>query len=118
MSSKADRAETRAINQTENKISDTTGKFTVAVKNGTQVDQVSWLEGRIILSDQRLILLGDSGQLAIDFSDITGLSGQKQPDRSLAALSDYMRVELGSDVVIIVPEKVRVVQRTVLYDHT
>ena len=105
MSSKADRAETRVINQTENKISDTTGKFTVAVKNGTQVDQVSWLEGRIILSDQRLILLGDSGQLAIDFSDITGLSGQKQPDRSLAALSDYMRVELGSDVVIIVPEK-------------
>ena len=40
MSGKADRAETRVINQTENKISDTTGKFTVAVKNGTQVDQV------------------------------------------------------------------------------
>lgn len=104
MSEKTDRKNTGKMNREERKIAETTGKFTMAIQDGQQVDQISWLEGRILVSNQRLILVGDNGRLAVEFSDITGLSGHEDYDRSLTALSQYMRIELNNDTVVVVPK--------------
>lgn len=109
MSSDIDSTTARASTSSdEHTIIDTTGKFTITVRSGQQLDTLSWLNGRILLSNQCLYLRGDSGKLSIDLADITGLRGNTGDTSAASVLSEhirnYFRVELGDDVVIISPD--------------
>jgi len=45
----------------EYKVTDTQGRFAVAVREGRKVSDVSWTPGRVLLSNRRLILAGNDG---------------------------------------------------------
>lgn len=94
---------TNPVTSTEHTITDTTGRFTMAVQDGQQVAEISWLEGRIILSNQSLYLIGETGKLSVGFSEITTLSGQTEPAQTSGGLSKYVRIEYGNDVLIVSP---------------
>ena len=87
----------------EYQIADAKGRFTIAVKNGRKLNNISWETGRILLSNRRLILAGTDGKRTISLSDITGLSGREDAAQSIAALSSYLSVKVGEDVVIVAP---------------
>lgn len=85
----------------EYQIEDTTGRFTMAVKDGQRIDDLSWLEGRILLSNERLILAGGDGKLTINLNEITGLSGREGSSQSIASLSNYLSIRLDGDVIVV-----------------
>ena len=87
----------------EYQIADGKGRFTIAVKDGRKLNNISWESGRILLSNKRLILAGHDGKRTIKLSDITGLSGREDATQSIAAMSNYLSVKVGDDVLIIAP---------------
>jgi len=87
----------------EYQIADTTGRFTIAVKDGRKLNDISWNSGRILLSNRRLILVGNDGKRTIALSEITGLSGREDATQSIAALSNYLSVKVGEDVIVVAP---------------
>ncbi|TQQ82832.1 chemotaxis protein CheF1 [Halonotius terrestris] len=89
------------MGEEEYQIADTKGRFTMAVKNGRKLNDISWSEGRLLLSNKRLILVGGDGKRTIKLSDITGLSGREDSTQSIAALSNYLSLRLGEDVLVV-----------------
>jgi len=87
----------------EYQIADSQGRFTIAVKDGRKLNSISWENGRILLSNKRLILAGSDGKRTIRLSDVTGLSGREDATQSIAAMSNYLSVKVGEDVLIIAP---------------
>jgi helix-turn-helix protein len=85
----------------EYQLADTQGRFTMAVKDGRKLNNISWEQGRLLLSNKRLILAGSDGKRTIRLSDITGLSGREDATQSIAALSHYLSIKLGDDVIIV-----------------
>jgi helix-turn-helix protein len=62
---------------------------------------VSWSEGRILLSNRRLILAGNDGKKTLALSDITGLGGREDASTAIASVSDYLSLRLGDDVMLV-----------------
>lgn len=87
----------------EYQITDSQGRFTIAVKDGRKLNNISWENGRILLSNKRLILAGSDGKRTIRLSDVTGLSGREDATQSIAAMSNYLSVKVGEDVIIVAP---------------
>lgn len=85
----------------EYQVADTKGRFTVAVKDGRKLNSISWSEGRILLSNKRLILAGGDGKRTIPLSDIAGLSGREDATQSLAAMSNYLSLRIDEDVIVV-----------------
>lgn len=89
------------MSEGEYKITDTKGKFAQAVKNGRAVNDVSWTQGRILLSNRRIILIGNSGKRTIPLKQIYGMSGRHDPNQTIAKVSSYVSLKLGEDVLLI-----------------
>ena len=89
------------MSEGEYKIADTKGRFAMAVSDGRQLNDVSWSEGRILLSNRRLILAGNDGKKTLALSDITGLGGREDASTAVAAVSDYLSLRLGEDVMLV-----------------
>jgi hypothetical protein len=89
------------MSEGEYKIADTKGRFAMAVKEGRQLNNVDWSQGRILLSNRRLILAGNDGKRTIALSDISGLSGRQDASQSIAAASNYLALKLGEDVMLV-----------------
>jgi len=89
------------MSEGEYKIADTKGRFALAVKDGRQLNNVDWSQGRILLSNRRLILAGNDGKRTIALSDISGLSGRQDASQSIAAASNYLALKLGEDVMLV-----------------
>ena len=85
----------------EYQIADTKGRFTKAVKDGRKLNNISWSEGRILLSNRRLILVGGEGKRTVPLSDIGGLSGREDATQSLAAMSNYLSLRIDEDVLVV-----------------
>ena len=89
------------MSEGEYKIADTKGRFAMAVKDGRQLNDVSWSEGRILLSNRRLILAGNEGKKTIALSDITGLGGREDASTAIASVSNYLSLRIDEDVMLI-----------------
>ena len=89
------------MSEGEYKIADTKGRFTMAVKDGRQLNNVSWSEGRILLSNRRIILAGNDGKKTIALSDISDLGGREDGSQAVASVSSYLSLRLGEDVMLI-----------------
>lgn len=63
----------------EYKVTDTQGRFAVAVREGRKVSDVSWTPGRVLLSNRRLILAGNDGKRTIPLSKLRGWGGATTP---------------------------------------
>lgn len=89
------------MSEGEYKIADTKGRFAQAVKDGRAINDVSWSQGRILLSNRRIILASNQGKRTISLSDIKGLSGRHDPNQTIAQVSSYLSLKLGNDVMLI-----------------
>lgn len=88
----------------EHRILETQGRFTMAVKNGQELTDFSWSKGRILLSNKRIILTSDAGNRTIPLSDLTGISGAAGSSKSIGALSTYLNLWLGEDMLVVSAE--------------
>ncbi|USZ68111.1 CheF family chemotaxis protein [Halorussus salilacus] len=89
------------MSEGEYKITDTQGKFLQVVKNGRKLNDPDWTSGRILLSNKRLILAGNSGKRTIPLSKLNGLKGRYDVNQAVASVSDYLSVEFDNNVVLL-----------------
>jgi helix-turn-helix protein len=88
----------------EQKVADTRGRFAMAVKDGRVVNDAAWTKGRIILSNRRLVLVGNKGKRTIPLADVDGLEGRKDASQALARVSGYVSIQYENDVFAVAAE--------------
>lgn len=89
----------------EKKVSDTNGRFLQVRRGGRSLNDANWTNGRILLSNQRLILAGTAGKRTFELSAIEQLGGRFDVNQRIATVSDYLAVQYndGEDVVLVAP---------------
>jgi len=89
------------MSESEYKIEDTKGKFLQAVKDGRRLQDADWTNGRIILSNKRIILLSNDGKQGVPLSKIASLSGRYDVNQTVAKVSDYISITLQTESVML-----------------
>lgn len=89
----------------ERKLADVQGEFAQVISDGQKRNDVSWISGRFILSDRRLIIVGNGGKRTIPLSDIDSLGDRVDVNQAVATVSGYVTVQMGKDVILISPNE-------------
>ena len=87
----------------EYKITDTRGRFVQAVRDGREVNDAAWANGRILLSNQRLILAGAAGKRTLPLPKIRKVGGRFDVNQNVATVADYVALRVPSGVVLVAP---------------
>ncbi len=81
--------------QRERKLLDKPGRFLQAVKAGRRREDVGWITGRILLSNQRLVLASEAGSRTIPLSAVKDIGGRFDHNQTIARVSEYTAVRFG-----------------------
>jgi hypothetical protein len=95
----------------EQKLSDSTGKFVQVVVDGRKRNEVDWLNGRLILSNKRLVLVSNEGKRTIALSEVSGVKSGTNVNEAIAKVSGYLSLQVGSNVTLISPNDVEEFER-------
>ncbi len=87
----------------EQTVADTRGRFLQVIRNGREVNDADWLNGRILLSNRRLVLASTAGKRTISLDDIEGLGGRFDANQRIATVADYLSIHLAEGVVLVAP---------------
>ena len=89
------------MSKSERKLLDTTGRFTQVVRDGNKMNDIDWTDGRILLSNRRLVLAGTEGKRTLQLSKVDRIEGRYDVNRTIAQVTDYVSVRLGKDVYLV-----------------
>ena len=89
------------MSKSERKLMDTTGRFTQVVKGGSKLGDIGWTDGRILLSNRRLVLAGSDGKRTIQLSKVDTIEGRYDVNQAIAQVTDYVSVRIGGDVFLV-----------------
>ena len=89
------------MSKSERKLFDTTGRFTQVIKDGSKLGDIGWIDGRILLSNRRLILAGADGKRTIQLSKVDTIEGRYDVNQAIAQVTDYVSVRIGRDVFLV-----------------
>ena len=89
----------------ETKVADTNGRFLQVRRGGRSLNDANWTNGRILLSNQRLILVGTAGKRTFALSTIEQIGGRFDVNQRIATVSDYLAIHYNDreDVVLVAP---------------
>lgn len=88
------------MSNTEKKIEDTQGKYLHAIKGGRELTDAEWENCRIVLTNQRLMIVTDS-KISMSLEDIDVLDERVDVNRNAASESYYTALDVGDDVLLI-----------------
>jgi helix-turn-helix protein len=89
------------MSKSERKLLDTTGRFTQVVRDGEKIGDIDWTDGRILLSNRRLVLAGTDGKRTIQLSKVDTIEGRYDVNRAIAQVTDYVSVRAGGNVYLV-----------------
>lgn len=89
------------MSNNEKQLYDSGGKFALAVKDDRQLNNISWTECRVLLSNKRLILACGDNKKTITLSSIESIEGREDSTQSIAAMSNYLSLRIDNDVIVI-----------------
>ena len=89
------------MSRSERKLLDTTGRFTQVIRDGDKLRDIGWTDGRILLSNRRLVLAGANGKRTLRLSEVDRIEGRHDVNRAIAQVTDYVSVRLGRDVFLV-----------------
>src|SRR6056297_2277767 len=89
------------MSESEYKIADGAGKFLQAVKDGRRLKDAEWTNGRILLSNKRIVLAGNDGKRNLPLSEVASLSGRYDVNQTVAQVSDYVSIQMNNDSVLL-----------------
>jgi helix-turn-helix protein len=90
------------MSESEYKIADGSGKFLQAVKDGRRMKDAQWSNGRILLSNKRIVLAGNDGKRNLPLSEVQGLSGRYDVNQTVAEVGDYVSIRMSTETVVLV----------------
>jgi helix-turn-helix protein len=88
------------MSNTEKKIEDTQGKYLHAIKGGQELTDAEWENCRIVLTNQRLMIVTDS-KISVPLEEIDVLDTRVDVNRNAASESYYTALDIGEDVLLI-----------------
>ena len=91
------------MNDGEYKVTDTSGKFTQAARGGRQLNDASWTQGRILLSNRRIVLATSEGRRTVPLSEVTGIEGRQDASQAIASVAGYVTLRLPDEVLLVAP---------------
>jgi len=89
------------MSESEYKIADGAGKFLQAVKDGRRLKDAAWTNGRILLSNKRIVLAGNDGKRNLPLSGVASLSGRYDVNQTVAQVSDYVSIQMNDESVLL-----------------
>jgi helix-turn-helix protein len=89
------------MSESEYKVADGSGKFLQAVKEGRRLKDAEWTNGRILLSNKRIVLASNDGKRNLPLSDIASLSGRYDVNQTVAEVSDYVSIRMDNESVVL-----------------
>lgn len=89
------------MSKSEKKLMDTTGRFSQVVKEGKKINDIEWTDGRILLSNKRIVLAGTEGKRTLQLSNIDKIEGRYDVNRAIAQVTDYVSVRIGKNVFLV-----------------
>jgi helix-turn-helix protein len=89
------------MSESEYKIADGAGKFLQAVKDGRRMKDAAWTNGRILLSNKRIVLAGNDGKRNLPLSEVASLSGRYDVNQTVAQVSDYVSIQMNNESVLL-----------------
>lgn len=92
------------MSEGEHKLDDSQGKFAQVVKNGRRLNDIDWQNGRIILTNKRVVLVSNEGKRTIALSELDGLKGRVDVNQTIAQVSGYLSLQMGKDVMLVAPD--------------
>ncbi|ARS88974.1 CheF family chemotaxis protein [Natrarchaeobaculum aegyptiacum] len=94
------------MSKSETKLADVTGKFTQVIRDGRKLSDTGWSNGRIVLSNKRLVIVGNEGKETIPLSKIQSIKGRYDVNQTVAKVSNYISINYGPNVYLISMEEV------------
>jgi len=91
------------VSEGEHKILDTRGKFLQAVKDDREVPEADWLTGRVLLSNQRLVLVSNAGKRTLKLSRLGSLTDRVDVNQAATQTSNYLTLRYDDDVILLQP---------------
>ena len=88
----------------EYKVADTRAKFAQAVKAGRKLNDVSWTNGRVILSNKRLVLVSNGGKRTLALSNVDGIGGRYDANQEIQRVSNYVSLRIDDDAFLVAAE--------------
>ncbi|GAB3670841.1 CheF family chemotaxis protein [Halopiger thermotolerans] len=89
------------MSRSEQKLADVTGKFTQVMRDGRKMSDTNWSNGRIVLSNKRLVIASNDGKTTVPLSEIKSIKGRYDVNQTVAKVSDYISINTGADVHLI-----------------
>lgn len=86
-------------------MADTRGRFLQAVRDGRELNDATWANGRILLSNRRIVLAGTGGKRTFPLSSIDRVGGRFDVNQRVATVSDYLALQFdgGGTVILVAP---------------
>jgi len=94
------------MSKSETKLADVTGKFTQVIRDGRKLSDTGWSTGRIVLSNKRLVIVGNEGKETIPLSKIQSIKGRYDVNQAIATVSDYISINYGANVYLVSMDEV------------
>ena len=85
----------------ERVLADTQGKFTQVVRDGRELREVTWTQGRIVLSSKRVALVGNEGKRTIPLEKLDSPDGRFDVNQPVAAEANYVSLRYDDNVVLV-----------------
>ncbi|MFC6719373.1 CheF family chemotaxis protein [Natrialbaceae archaeon GCM10025810] len=89
------------MSKSEQKLADVTGKFTQVVRDGRKLSDTNWTNGRIVLSNKRLVIVGNDGKHTIPLAKVQSIRGRYDVNQTIAKVSNYISVNYGANVFLV-----------------
>ncbi len=89
------------MSNAEQKLADVTGQFTQVVRNGQKLSDTNWANGRILLSNRRVVIAGNSGKQTIPLTKIQSIRGRYDVNQTIAKVSNYISINAGQNVFLV-----------------
>jgi len=84
----------------EKKIEDTQGKYMQAVKAGQEINDATWQQCRVVLTNQRLVLVADE-KITVSLSEIDQMGERYDVNQAATSESNYATLYVGDDVILL-----------------
>ena len=89
------------MSESEYKVADGPGKFLQVVKDGRRLKDADWTNGRVLLSNKRVVLAGNDGKRTLPLSKVASLSGRYDVNQTVAKVSDYVTIQMQNESVLL-----------------
>jgi len=93
------------VRSDETKVADTRGRFLQALRDGRELNDAAWTNGRMLLSTRRIVLAGTGGKRTFPLSAIERVGGRFDVNQRVATVSDYLALQFdgGETVILVAP---------------